>query len=91
MRRALVSAFADFPEFDFIWKLDNSHELVNDETTRALFASATNVHLFDWVEQNAILSAHIHPSIHSISKYPFRPIQGIPFSAVLCHIVVKTV
>jgi glucuronosyltransferase len=60
MKRAFLGAFAHFPTYDFVWKYHNYQEL-NDSEEMALIANATpNVHLFEWVEQKALLR---HPKL----------------------------
>lgn len=51
MRRAFLRAFARFPDYEFIWKMDAA-SLANDS---AMLNAAQNVHTFDWVDQTTIL------------------------------------
>lgn len=69
MRRAMFQAFARFPEFTFIWKYHNNQS----EEERAELKAAKNIHLFEWVDQNAMLSELIFYEfiwINSILEHP---------------------
>jgi hypothetical protein len=52
MRRALLRAFARFPSVQFLWKLDS----LSAQNDSALFAATPNVHIFEWIQQTAVLS-----------------------------------
>ncbi|CAK5119800.1 unnamed protein product [Meloidogyne enterolobii] len=78
----IVKAFRQFPNIQFIWKLDsetikNMSELIN---------TASNIHTFEWLRQPAIL---VHPNLKAFithcgqnslteSVYAGVPIIGIP-------------
>lgn len=49
MKEALLATFVEFPEFEFILKMDPNRE------DKKLFESAKNVHIFEWVQQPTIL------------------------------------
>lgn len=51
MRNAFINAFSAFPQIEFLWKLDKE----TMENNSALFARASNVNVFDWIPQSAIL------------------------------------
>lgn len=61
MKRAFLGAFARFPDYDFVWKYHRYQEH-NDSEEMELLEGAVgpNVHLFDWVEQKALLR---HPRL----------------------------
>ncbi|KAI1729511.1 UDP-glucoronosyl and UDP-glucosyl transferase domain-containing protein [Ditylenchus destructor] len=52
LKLALIKAFAHFPTYRFIWKFKQS------DTDKKLLENSTNVHLFEWIDQMAILG---HP------------------------------
>ncbi|KAI1731327.1 UDP-glucoronosyl and UDP-glucosyl transferase domain-containing protein [Ditylenchus destructor] len=52
IKQALVKVFATFPSYEFVWKFKLN------ENDRMLFKSSSNLHMFDWVDQTAILA---HP------------------------------
>ena len=52
MRKAMFQAFAKFPEYTFLWKFHKNFTMEEE----ADFKTARNVHLFEWVDQNAVLS-----------------------------------
>lgn len=53
MKMTLIKTFSEFPQFEFIWKMDPNPE------DQKLFESAKNLHIFQWVQQPAILSKAI--------------------------------
>ena len=85
MRGNILRAFARFPSVQFLWKLD-SESRQNDS---ALFASAPNVHTFDWIRQSAILSECLC-STQTIN-YRCCSAQNIPTCVPSSRIVAKTV
>ncbi|KAI1706884.1 UDP-glucoronosyl and UDP-glucosyl transferase domain-containing protein [Ditylenchus destructor] len=48
-KRAFFNAFAKFPDYEFIWKLELT------ENDAGLVGSAPNVHIFEWFDQRGIL------------------------------------
>ncbi|GMR38437.1 hypothetical protein PMAYCL1PPCAC_08632, partial [Pristionchus mayeri] len=48
-----LSAFARFPQFDFVWKFDDA------EQHRTIFRNHSNVYTFKWLPQKALLN---HPN-----------------------------
>ncbi|KAL3074077.1 hypothetical protein niasHT_033285 [Heterodera trifolii] len=56
LRRTLLNTFSQFPDYEFIWKLDGESAANESELIKA----TPNVHTFEWVPQNAILR---HPKL----------------------------
>ncbi|KAL3071096.1 hypothetical protein niasHS_015838 [Heterodera schachtii] len=56
LRRTLLGTFSQFPDYEFIWKLDGESAANESELIKA----TPNVHTFEWVPQNAILR---HPKL----------------------------
>ncbi|CAD5228235.1 unnamed protein product [Bursaphelenchus xylophilus] len=90
VRKAFVDAFAEFPEYQFIWKFDD-----------ILMYNVSNVHTFSWVDQVSILNhpktkAFItHCGLNSLNEAAFAgvPMLSIPLfgdqtfnTAVVKHI-----
>lgn len=80
MKMAFLEAFARFPEYDFIFKVDNEH-FENDQ----LVAQYRNVHAFRWIDQVSVLhhpstKAFItHSGLNSISEGLF---SGVPLICI---------
>uniref|UniRef100_A0A9J2Q7Y8 glucuronosyltransferase n=1 Tax=Ascaris lumbricoides TaxID=6252 RepID=A0A9J2Q7Y8_ASCLU len=80
MKMAFLEAFARFPEYDFIFKVDNEH-FENDH----LVAQYRNVHAFRWIDQVSVLhhpstKAFItHSGLNSISEGLF---SGVPLICI---------
>ncbi|KAL3108954.1 hypothetical protein niasHT_011504 [Heterodera trifolii] len=58
LRRTLLRTFSQFPDYEFIWKLDGESAKNESELIKA----TPNVHTFEWVPQNAILR---HPKLRA--------------------------
>ena len=52
MKKAFLDAFSRFPDIEFIWKFSRNE---SDSLENELFASAQNVHPFEWIDQKTIL------------------------------------
>uniref|UniRef100_A0A0M3I447 UDP-glucuronosyltransferase n=1 Tax=Ascaris lumbricoides TaxID=6252 RepID=A0A0M3I447_ASCLU len=80
MKMAFLEAFARFPEYDFIFKVDNEH-FENDQ----FVAQYRNVHAFRWIDQVSVLhhpstKAFItHSGLNSISEALF---SGVPLICI---------
>lgn len=58
LKKAFLQTFLHFPDFEFIWKMENNEKQQNGESAdaKSAFKSVRNLHLLKWVNQRAILS-----------------------------------
>ncbi|KAI6170748.1 Glucuronosyltransferase [Aphelenchoides bicaudatus] len=82
MRKQFLEMFASFPDYQFIWRFTE----VNDEILTDV-KNYTNVHVFKWVQQTAILShprtaafvSHIGLNSLNEAVYYGTPLVAVPF------------
>lgn len=55
MRHALLTAFVAFPDHEFVVKLASSDNDGGNANETEFFRRHPNIHLFEWIEQKAML------------------------------------
>ncbi|TKR71841.1 hypothetical protein L596_019376 [Steinernema carpocapsae] len=82
-KSAFIEAFRQFPDYEFVWKVDQTDILYK------MFRNYSNVHTIDWIDQTTLL-AHpklklfmSHCGLNSLTEaaYSGTPILSIPIFA----------